>query len=105
MSLLEITIQIPIDYKKHSIPYLVKSKTHLAMAKETIQEAIGKFINRERTKQKLSLTALSIKVYKNKCSATRIGNIEKGRTRDSSINTISDILSALGYDLREIFQE
>ncbi|PVX47223.1 hypothetical protein C8C85_3151 [Flavobacterium sp. 103] len=75
------------------------------MSKETIQEAIGKFIYNERKKQKLSLTALSIKVYKNKCSATRIGNIEKGITRDCSINTISEIFSALGYDLREIFKE
>jgi transcriptional regulator with XRE-family HTH domain len=74
------------------------------MPKETIQEAIGKFIYNERKKQKLSLTALSIKVYKNKCSATRIGNIEKGLTKDSSINTIAEILSALGYDLREIFK-
>ena len=74
------------------------------MSKETIQEAIGKFIYKERNKQNLSLTGLSNKVYKNKCSATRIGNIEKGKTRDSSINTISEILSALGYDLREIFQ-
>lgn len=75
------------------------------MAKETIQEAIGKFIYNERTKQKLSLTALSIKVYKNKCSATRIADIEKGKTRNTSINTISEILYALGYDLREIFNE
>ena len=75
------------------------------MTKETTQEAIGKFIYHERNKQKLSLIALSIKVYKNKCSATRIGNIEKGKTRDSSINTISAILYALGYDLREIFKE
>jgi transcriptional regulator with XRE-family HTH domain len=74
------------------------------MKKETIQEAIGKFIYNERKKQKLSLTALSIKVYKNKCSATRIGNIEKGRTKDCSINTIYQTIYALGYDLREIFK-
>lgn len=75
------------------------------MSKETIQGAVGKFIYTERKKQKLSLTTLSIKVYKNKCSATRIGNIEKGLTRDCSINTIYKIFTALGYDLREIFKE
>lgn len=73
------------------------------MSKETIQEAIGKFIYNERKKQRLTLTALSNKVYKNKCSTTRIGNIEKGLSRNCSINTISEILKALGYDLREIF--
>ncbi|AOW10487.1 helix-turn-helix domain-containing protein [Flavobacterium gilvum] len=75
------------------------------MKKETIQEAIGKFIYNERKKQKLSLTALSIKVYKNKCSATRIGNIEKGKTKNYSINTVFEIFYALNYDLREIFKE
>ena len=74
------------------------------MRKETIQEAIGKFIYNERKKQKLTLTALSTKVYKNKCSATRIGNIEKGMTKDCSINTVYELVSALGYDLREIFK-
>lgn len=75
------------------------------MKKETIQEVIGTFIYNERKKQKLSLATLSLKVYNNKCSATRIGNIEKGITKDCSINTISEILDALGYDLREIFKE
>ncbi|HEY6142517.1 MAG TPA: helix-turn-helix transcriptional regulator [Flavobacterium sp.] len=75
------------------------------MRKETIQEAIGKFIYNERKKQKMSLTALSIKIYNNKCSATRIGNIEKGTFRNVSVNTISGIFTALGYDLREIFKE
>jgi transcriptional regulator with XRE-family HTH domain len=75
------------------------------MSKATIQEVIGKFIYNERKQQKLSLAALSKIVYKNKCSATRIGNIEKGITRDCSINTISEILSALGYDLRDIFKK
>jgi transcriptional regulator with XRE-family HTH domain len=75
------------------------------MSKETIQEAIGKFIYNERKKQKLSLTSLSIKVYKNKCSATRIGNIEKGIIRDYSINTVYEIIYALGYDMRELFKD
>lgn len=84
---------------------LSKTQNYLDMKKETIQEVIGKFIYSERKKQKLTLTALSIKVYKNKCSATRIGSIEKGLKRDCSINTISKILASLGYDLREIFKE
>lgn len=75
------------------------------MKKETIQVAIGKFIYKERKKQNLSLETLSIKVYNNKCSATRIGNIEKGKTKAYSVNTISEIFTALGYDLREIFKE
>ena len=74
------------------------------MKKETIQEAIGKFIYNERKKQKLSLTILSIKIYNNKCSATRIGNIEKGTSKNVSVNTIFEILAVLGYDLREIFK-
>jgi len=75
------------------------------MKKETIQEAIGKFIYNERKKQNLSLATLSIKVYNNKCSASRIGNIEKGIIKDCSVNTIAQIFTALGYDLREIFKE
>lgn len=75
------------------------------MKKVTIQEAIGKFIYAERKKQKLSLTALSNKVYKNKCSATRIGNIEKGLTKNCSINTIYELINALGYDMRELFKD
>lgn len=87
------------------ILYCLISILFLAMTKKTIQEVIGKFIFNERKKQKLSLAELSIKVYNNSCSATRIGNIEKGITKGCSINTISEIFAALGYDLREIFNE
>lgn len=74
------------------------------MAKETIQEAIGKFIYKERTRQKMSMAALSLKAHGSVGFATRISKIEKGLLRDCSINTYSLILAALGFDMRDLFK-
>lgn len=76
------------------------------MSKEqkTIQETVGKFIHDERKRQKMSLANLAFKVYGNMGSQTRIGNIEKGIIKDCSINTISLILEALGFDMRDLFK-
>lgn len=74
------------------------------MPKYTIQEVIGKFILKERKKQKLSLRKLSLKVYNNEASTTRLSEIERGITKDCSINTYHLIFTALGYDMRDLFK-
>jgi transcriptional regulator with XRE-family HTH domain len=74
------------------------------MAKDTIQESIGKFIYNERKKQNLSMAKLSMKAHGTSIHATRIGNIEKGLIKNCSINTLDVILKALGFDLAETFK-
>jgi transcriptional regulator with XRE-family HTH domain len=72
---------------------------------ETIQDVIGTFIYTERKKQKLSMATLSIKAYGTNAYASKIGKIEKGLMRNSSINTIALILAGLGYDMRDLFKK
>lgn len=74
------------------------------MAKETIQEAVGKFIYNERKKQKLSLVQLSIRAFGDPHSNTRIMNIEKGKKPLVALETISKILKGLGYDMADLFK-
>jgi transcriptional regulator with XRE-family HTH domain len=75
------------------------------MERDNIQLVIGKFIYAERKKQNLSLAGLSIKIYGNTNQATKISNVEKGKLKDCSINTIFLILKALGYDMRQLFKK
>lgn len=74
------------------------------MAKETIQQAIGKFIYAERKKQNLSLAKLSIKAFGHVNYTTKISNIEKGLTKDCPISTIDIIMKGLGFDMTELFK-
>jgi transcriptional regulator with XRE-family HTH domain len=76
----------------------------LVTKEEAILETIGKFIFAERKKQNLTLSKLSTKTFGTNAYATRIGNIEKGTSKNVSVNTISLILKGLGYDMRELFK-
>jgi transcriptional regulator with XRE-family HTH domain len=70
---------------------------------ETIK-MIGKFIKRERTKQKLSLAQLSKKSFGSQFQAKGISLIERGLVPNVSFVTIDKILVALGYELKDLFR-
>ena len=70
---------------------------------ETIK-MIGKFIKRERTKQKLSLDELSRKAFGSPHQAKGISLIERGMTPSVTFVTIDKILVALGYELKDLFR-
>jgi len=65
--------------------------------------AIGKFIHKERKKQKLSLAKLSTKAFGNPYRASAIGEIEKANMPDVTFQTIDKLLIALGYSLKDLF--
>jgi transcriptional regulator with XRE-family HTH domain len=69
-------------------------KTHLAC---------GKFIHKERTKKKLSLAKLSQKAFGSPHQAKNISLIERGMNENVQFNTVEKILSALGYELKDLF--
>jgi len=65
--------------------------------------AAGKFIHRERNKQKLSLAKLSEKAFGHTHYATIIGKIEKAEKPQIPFDTVDKILSGLGYELKDLF--
>ena len=65
--------------------------------------AAGKFIHRERKKQKLSLAKLSKKAFGHTHYATVINKIEKAEKPQVPFDTIDKILSALGYPMKDLF--
>jgi len=65
--------------------------------------ALGKFIHRERKKQKLSLAKLSQKAFGHTNYATIIGKIEKAEKPQIAFDTIDKLLVALGYPLKDLF--
>jgi transcriptional regulator with XRE-family HTH domain len=75
------------------------------MAKESIQVTIGKFIYKERKKQNLTLNELSLLAFKNEANANRIARIEKGLTKQYTVETLDKILNALGFKLRNLFKD
>jgi transcriptional regulator with XRE-family HTH domain len=74
------------------------------MPRETLHEAIGKFIHAERKKQKLSLAQLSEKSFGNTHYAKRIMDIEKAQVNDYMIGTLDKILRGLNYDMKQLFK-
>lgn len=74
------------------------------MPKETLQEAIGKFIHAERKKQNLSLAKLSEKAFGNPHYAKRIMDIEKAQVNDYMIGTLDKILHGLNFDMKQLFK-
>lgn len=65
--------------------------------------ALGKFVNKERKKQKLSLATLSNKAFGSPYQAKGISLIERGMTENVQFITVEKILSALGYELKDLF--
>jgi hypothetical protein len=65
--------------------------------------ACGRFISRERSKQKLSLAKLSQKSFGHTHYATIIGKIEKAEKPQIAFDTIDKILCGLGYELKDLF--
>ena len=64
----------------------------------------GKFIKRERTKQKLSLAQLSKKAFGSQHQAKGISLIERGMTPSVTFVTIDKILLALGFQMKDLFR-
>ena len=64
----------------------------------------GKFIRRERTKQKLSLAQLSKKAFGSEFQAKGISLIERGMVPNVAFATIDKILVALGFELKDLFR-
>lgn len=64
---------------------------------------LGEFIKNERHKQNLSLAQLSEKAFGHQYYATIIGKIEKAKRPKTTFETIDKVLSALGYELKELF--
>ena len=62
---------------------------------------IGKFIERERTKQNLTLSQLSKKAFGNIHNGKSISLIERGLVNSVQFNTINIILIALNYDIKD----
>lgn len=65
---------------------------------------IGKFIKRERTKQKISLDELSIKSFGSPHQKKAISSIERGLVPNVSFANIDKILVSLGCNLKELFK-
>lgn len=60
---------------------------------------IGLIIKKQRNDRKLSLRQLASLVYNNEKYASRISNIENGKTKNVTFETIQKILTHLGIDL------
>jgi len=65
--------------------------------------ACGRFIHKERKKQKLSCAALSQKAFGGPYQAKNISLIERGLNEKVQFVTVEKILSALGYELKDLF--
>jgi transcriptional regulator with XRE-family HTH domain len=74
------------------------------MPKKTIQQIVGTFIATERKKQKLSLAKLSNLAFGHTHYANKIMDIEKGKIKEFSVDTLDKILSGLGFNMAEMFK-
>lgn len=65
--------------------------------------AVGRFVHKERKKQKLSMAKLSEKAFGHTNYANLICKLENAKSESVTFDSVDKVLTALGYPLKDLF--